>query len=188
MGLFSATPIGAAVPELFNEDTVLRIKVLKNAAGAVIGSVILFNDVRKPVEVSDTLLSIFNQQNVTGKTLEFILVTEVTTPYNPGGQIIVATCRITDIYPEGTGAKIIFKGGQNAVKVTEGLVTILGYQTPQVLDLIPVTRSSDGILILLHCDTIDKVTADGGGSMIRRLIQENIKVNETPAAIFAAQP
>jgi len=184
MGLFSATPIGALVPELFNEETILRIKVLKDAAGVVIGSVILFNDVRKPVEVSNTLLSIFNQQNVTGKSLEFLLVTETAT----ATQSIITTCRITDIYPEGTGSKIIFVGGQNAMKVTESPVTILGYQTPQVLDLIPVTRTSDGILILLHCDTIDKVTAQGGGSLIRRLIQENILVNETPAAIFAAQP
>jgi hypothetical protein len=193
--LIQGTPPGASTPHFYPVHTIRRIK----ENGGSTSSVIQRTD-GLAEEVTDTMATIFNRQNVSSKDLGIIMVTEVQKAFGPiltsaKRKIILPTSRIKQVMPlpaPAVGSTVIMFDGE-AVEVEETVATILALQStlPVQLGFLGVTRTSDSKLIIVNYLDVEKIvpkTTPANGSVIIRKTEGSIEVNDTAAAIAAAIP
>ena len=188
--VFSATPVGQADAQLFSIYTVRRIK----AQGT--GSIITFSNQQPSVSVTETPTAIFDQQNAgSNKSVGMLLLTENKTgdkiiiPTHVVKEIVAYTFPAIDPDPAVVGAKVNLIADDQTQFVNESLATIIGWQDPQVLGLILVTRASDSKKFILGRTQIERIVKEGSGAKIFRMAGlKPLVVTESVATIFAAIP
>lgn len=183
MCLIQITPVDTGVTELV-ETARLRI-IKRNKAG--VNHVFFLDRMRKPVPITETPQQIFALQNTGGQSLGMLMVTETVT--GDISVIFIHTISMITAKPSGVGSVVQFNEPMPNLEVDETLATLIGYQTPQVLNLALVIRASDSIRFIFNLDEIDTIKPDGTGSYIRfATLMEPFKATQSVAAIFAAQP
>ena len=116
----------------FNLNVLQITKIVENSAGAVVVNTVSGQENYEP---SETMNAIFNQQNVTGKSLNMILITNI----RFGNREIWFTHALSMITPlDGGGSVLHLRIPTEKVKSVETIATISAYQTGKQLGMIEV--------------------------------------------------
>jgi len=183
------TPIGATEPTIILVDRLKAIYETDDQLRVFIG----YRGGREPLEVQETLIEIWNQQNTDGNNLNMVLCTNV----EKNRRTIEFTHQMKQICTEGTGAKITFDDGRSNLITVETLPVLYAYQGnagAKNLGMIFITRKSDGqnfIEFTHKVKSMDPYPSTGvvTGSIITFApTRDRVIIDETPAVLYANQP
>jgi hypothetical protein len=172
-------------------------KIVENSAGDV--TVNLVNS-QENYEPSETLDNIFDQQNVTGHSLNMVLITN----QRSGLREIWFTHSLLMITPRPGGGSVLHtKVRKEKVEASETVAAILAYQTGKQLGMLDASVVEYGgkevnpggtVDMIIMADQIKRITSKdvavplGNSICVMINADSRYELDDTVAQIYAAQP